>query len=288
MIDINVESIVNRTKIKDGQAEEILNNTGFNILNFEEIVELQKQLNEKVDIDWIDKNFDWNHAALLESNELLDSFDWKWWKKGETDWANIEIEMLDLFHFLLAKSIVDNNTHVLSNLLLSYDVKHKDMSNEDYDVILANRIQDTIKKQFIPNILNNAQVGAMLAWVEVWYRMGYNSEKLFRLYKMKYTLNIFRQDNGYKDGTYIKMWNGVEDNVFVQLLSDDLELNESFIDELYIKLTSEYSKVQVVEKSIDAFIETDPKWKAFMEMVPIENKAIILNFGRSFQNYLEK
>ena len=29
-------------------------------------------------------------------------------------------------------------------------------------------------------------------------------------------LNKFRQEHGYKDGTYVKIWNGKEDNVYMQ------------------------------------------------------------------------
>lgn len=36
---------------------------------------------------------------------------------------------------------------------------------------------------------------------------------MYELYLGKNVLNSFRQDNGYKEGTYQKEWNGVEDNV---------------------------------------------------------------------------
>ncbi len=39
---------------------------------------------------------------------------------------------------------------------------------------------------------------------------------LYRLYVGKNILNQFRQDNGYKDGSYIKIWNGEEDNVVMK------------------------------------------------------------------------
>lgn len=34
----------------------------------------------------------------------------------------------------------------------------------------------------------------------------------FKQYTGKNVLNVFRQDHGYKAGTYIKVWDGREDN----------------------------------------------------------------------------
>ena len=42
---------------------------------------------------------------------------------------------------------------------------------------------------------------------------GLDLETLYRLYVGKNILNQFRQDNGYKDGSYIKVWATEEDNV---------------------------------------------------------------------------
>jgi hypothetical protein len=39
-----------------------------------------------------------------------------------------------------------------------------------------------------------------------------NWEELFRQYVGKNVLNFFRQDHGYKEGTYRKTWNEREDN----------------------------------------------------------------------------
>ena len=37
-------------------------------------------------------------------------------------------------------------------------------------------------------------------------------DELYRHYVGKNVLNFFRQDHGYKEGTYVKLWNGREDN----------------------------------------------------------------------------
>ena len=56
----------------------------------------------------------------------------------------------------------------------------------------------------------------------------------------KNCLNKFRQDNGYKEGTYIKEWNGREDNVVMIEIIETME-NVSF-DILDAELTKAYSK----------------------------------------------
>ena len=63
---------------------------------------------------------------------------------------------------------------------------------------------------------------------------------LQKLYIGKNCLNKFRQDNGYKEGSYIKEWNGREDNVVMVEVIETME-NVSF-DILYEELTQAYSK----------------------------------------------
>jgi hypothetical protein len=54
-------------------------------------------------------------------------------------------------------------------------------------------------------------------------------------------LNRFRQDHGYKEGTYIKVWNGEEDNV---VMLDTMAKNPEYgVDELYSALEEVYKKL---------------------------------------------
>jgi hypothetical protein len=62
--------------------------------------------------------------------------------------------------------------------------------------------------------------------------------ELYQLYIGKNILNQFRQDHGYKEGSYIKEWHGVEDNVVMQkLLNDKSDITP---DELYQGLEKNY------------------------------------------------
>ena len=66
-------------------------------------------------------------------------------------------------------------------------------------------------------------------------------DDLFKQYVGKNVLNFFRQDHGYKDGSYIKIWNGREDN---EHLSDILNAAEAidadFAEQVYQKLEAVY------------------------------------------------
>ena len=71
-------------------------------------------------------------------------------------------------------------------------------------------------------------------------KCGVNLKVLYKFYVAKNVLNQFRQDHGYKEGTYKKVWKGKEDNeVMLSLLSGS---NAPTIDVLYQKLEKAYQE----------------------------------------------
>jgi len=72
--------------------------------------------------------------------------------------------------------------------------------------------------------------------------LGIDVEDLYKRYVIKNQLNTFRQKNGYKDGSYMKNWGGVEDNVIAfEIMDNNPKITPQ---ELYVKLDSEYSKLK--------------------------------------------
>jgi hypothetical protein len=68
-------------------------------------------------------------------------------------------------------------------------------------------------------------------------------DQLYRLYVGKNVLNFFRQDHGYKDGSYIKVWNGLEDNEHLTDLLNGLNSDSvDFKDRVYQGLQSRYPR----------------------------------------------
>ena len=76
-------------------------------------------------------------------------------------------------------------------------------------------------------------------------------DELWNIYLVKNVLNIFRINNGYREGTYSKMWNGEEDNTVVKRIADKMIEESSSSDihkgDLYA-LVEEYYTVSVVKE----------------------------------------
>jgi len=71
--------------------------------------------------------------------------------------------------------------------------------------------------------------------------VGLDFVTLYRQYVGKNVLNFFRQDHGYKDGSYIKTWAGKEDNVHLVEVLTELDSDAAdFADQVYAALASRY------------------------------------------------
>ena len=75
-----------------------------------------------------------------------------------------------------------------------------------------------------------------------------STDDFIKKYYAKNTLNQFRQDNGYgKDGGgYVKIWNGLEDNVVLDTIIETVEVTEDIeLDTvIYEQLTIAYTEVK--------------------------------------------
>ena len=79
------------------------------------------------------------------------------------------------------------------------------------------------------------------AFAECMQIIGLSTDELFRQYVGKNVLNFFRQDNGYKNGSYIKEWHGKEDNeVLVEILAKLDPSNAEFKSLVYSELEAAY------------------------------------------------
>jgi hypothetical protein len=65
--------------------------------------------------------------------------------------------------------------------------------------------------------------------------------ELYKRYVVKNQLNTFRQQHGYKDGSYIKLWDTVEDNVVAfKIMDENPSISPS---SLYQKLELKYAQI---------------------------------------------
>jgi dimeric dUTPase (all-alpha-NTP-PPase superfamily) len=198
-----------------------------------QMLELQQQLNDATNgLGWEDgmtkngKPIDWKRCTYLECAELIESYPWKHWKNidARPDYANIKIEAVDIWH---------NNINSLTNFV-TFSGEVKEHFKDYYEQIAV--VEILMKTLFC----GGSTEKLMAAFIDVAMQSGLNLDTLYTLYVGKNILNQFRQDHGYKEGTYIKIWNGEEDNVTMQKV---LEENENVTpDELYKALEIAYPK----------------------------------------------
>ena len=179
------------------------------------MLELQEQMNSKVDPNWRDTNNEWYRAIWVECAEMMEYTQWKWWKHQEDNKSQIRLEIVDVMHFMLAISLLTKDTpeHI------AIQFKHALICNTTQDAIDTLANNQLSQQNFRACYFNLASI--MLC-------VNMSFDELFKQYCAKNVLNIFRQDKGYKTGGYDKMWNGKEDNeVLFELLYayDGTEIN---------------------------------------------------------------
>lgn len=218
------------------------------------MIQLQNQLNEATNgKEWtsgVTKNkkiINWNRCIYMECAEMVDSFSWKHWKSinKEPDWDNLQIEVIDVWHFIISLAIEDyvkNMKGTIEDLAINISQLQSfekiNVTNEEFaeqgEVIL--KVENIIKLSLEKESLD---LEALLSeFFDLVIMSGLDLETLYRLYVGKNILNQFRQDNGYKEGTYIKVWDGDEDNIVMKKIWE--ENTDIKPDTLYKELTKLY------------------------------------------------
>ena len=216
---------------------------------------LQQQLNDATNgKNWekgITKNgkiIDWKRCTYLECAELIESYPWKHWKNidAKADYANIQIEAVDIWHFIMSQGLEEYKMKNLGSIetlatriqgLANYThftVEVVPTSKNYYEQI---EVVETLMRTLF---CGESTEKLMQSFIDVAIQSGLNLDKLYTLYVGKNILNQFRQDHGYKEGTYIKIWNGEEDNVTMQAILE--KNNEVTPEALYEALEKAYPK----------------------------------------------
>ena len=194
-----------------------------------EMLDLQNKINEKVHPHWREQNFEWYRAIWVECAELLDHYGWKWWKKQSPNQAQIELELVDIWHFGL--SILLSNYDIEKSISLISEV----MTDQRGSGKFRENLED-----FTSNTLQTRSFD-LKRFNQVMNDVGLTFEKLYVGYISKNVLNSFRQDKGYQAGTYIKDWGGIEDNEYLIRLASKMDPeSENFSSELYTLMEKEY------------------------------------------------
>lgn len=195
------------------------------------------------------KRINWRRCIYMECAEMIDSFGWKHWKSiaQPTDYANLQIEIVDVWHFVMSLVLEngkyrENESHAQMAAWMEATDGYSALCTAqegafDTDEALMFKIEVLMRRALEP-----AVEGELVSLVDDFLLLatmgGLNLEQLYRLYVGKNILNQFRQDHGYKAGTYVKIWNGMEDNaVMKQSWEDHPDMSP---EELYTVLSEHY------------------------------------------------
>ena len=205
---------------------------------------LQSSMNAKVDPNWVTARYPYLRAVAIEGAEAIEHHGWKWWKKQDKDLAQLQMELVDIWHFILSEILLRNGqsqaaplNHLLNALKQANNQQYIEFDNATYilkeldlitklELLIAISIARRIELAVFESIMHDCK----LSWTE-----------LFCQYVGKNVLNMFRQDNGYKNGTYQKIWAGREDNEHLVKILESLDPNiPNYKDEIYKALVSAY------------------------------------------------
>lgn len=204
------------------------------------MLEMQDGMNKKVNPDWVAANNNWHRAIQVEAVEAIEHHGWKWWKKQNCDMAQLRMELVDIWHFILSTVIQNTRGSIrFAAIEMISELSQKSVQFDNQHYILAK--MSLLEKLDLLVGLSAAKRTSLALFNSLLSDCGMSWVELFKQYTGKNVLNIFRQDYGYKAGTYIKIWNGREDNEHLVELLDIIDLSAVNVhDELYQTLKSRY------------------------------------------------
>lgn len=192
---------------------------------------MQDKMNTRVHENWVDQHFEWYRAAWIECGELIDHYGFKWWKKQAPDLEQVRLEAIDIWHFGLSALFTEGKSIEDIASEISIEIEQHQASGlgvrEATEALAMHCLQT---KGFSPTLFWDLMLAS-----------GLDFDGLYRSYVGKNVLNFFRQDHGYKDGSYIKNWDGREDNEhLVELLLSLDAQDEQFAEHVYAALEKRY------------------------------------------------
>ncbi len=195
---------------------------------------MQEEMNTRVHDSWRDQNFEWYRAIWIECAELMDHYGYKWWKLQEPDMAQVQLEVVDIWHFgmsCLLQNEPDKDS-VASRIASSWN-EEKTVST-DFRTVVEALASETLNSQtFSISIFSDLCDFSELSFLQ-----------LYSFYVGKNVLNFFRQDNGYKEGHYRKVWGGREDNDHLNDLLHTIDNSAvNFSKLLYQALEDRYREI---------------------------------------------
>lgn len=201
---------------------------------FDAMLALQEEMNRKVNVEWRRANYAWHRAIWTECAEMLDHVGWKWWKdlSAEPDLEQVRLEVVDIWHFGMSDLMARESTAARISARLAADYAAiTSKPTENLHALIETLAHATLADHaFDPR-----------AFFQLMRGVDLDLDSLHRRYVGKNVLNFFRQDHGYKAGTYRKTWGGREDNEHLSEIVAALDADAaSFREDVYRALAARY------------------------------------------------
>jgi hypothetical protein len=206
------------------------------------MLNLQDGMNKKVNPDWLNAGYAYLRAAMIESVEGIEHHGWKWWKAQHKDLPQLQMELVDIWHFALSDIIIG----FAGDIQKSANTIAQKLASQRNSVTFDGKDYVFTKQDILDNLELMAGLCAakrfdVPLFLKIVEQAEMDSDELFRQYVGKNVLNFFRQDHGYKDGTYQKLWNGREDNEHLVDVLNSLDISASeYSDNVYVGLKARY------------------------------------------------
>ena len=207
------------------------------------MLELQADINSRVNPEWLGANYSWYRAIQIKGLESIELHDWKWWKQQPAaDINQLRMELVDIWHFILSTFLQDKYGNIalaLKEMQTEFNLRQKSVSFDNKYFVLAQlpvlEKLDLLVGLAAAKRVNLALFDSLLTSCEMSWT------ELFKHYIGKNVLNFFRQDHGYKEGTYVDTWDYRKDNEHLVELLEQLDLEAGNVrNELYELLKSKY------------------------------------------------
>lgn len=201
---------------------------------------LQDSLNRHINPKWVEADYEWYRAIWVECAELMEHYGWKWWKAQHHDMEQIRLELIDIWHFGLSAEL----------MLQDGDIEATSRSMEAQMEFAAERHSPDFRAG-VDAIASHALLTKSLnvpVFLQLLAATDADFNDLYRIYVGKNVLNRFRQDHGYKQGTYRKHWSdGREDNEHLSEVTRLLDADaEDFQQQMYKELGRRYSESDLI------------------------------------------
>lgn len=193
------------------------------------LLQMQDTLNTYIHPEWRKQSFDWHFAIIDECREIKEHLGWKWWKEDyqcgvtEGNIQQLKLEVIDILHFVLSISMQNHRAAYICTDWLNRDW----YDGEDIEALSHKMLQNSVEHDS-----NELEI-----WASMAASLGMSAEEVMEVYTQKYVLNKFRQDNGYKAGSYCKVWQtkyDMPDGESVVLSQEDNEILSAIVFDLGI------------------------------------------------------